>query len=156
MKSAIAAVLAAALSACGYDPGGDVDEYIAAAERARRTGQTVRIVGGCDSACIIKLGSGKVCVSPYASFGVHEARIIRGKQLYAEGIRSEEGTQKMRAAIPTCARRLFDSAGAFDTPHIIGFGGDELLAACAGILTRCENPLAVLDWLVSKTRTPDG
>ena len=57
--------------------GGRVSDYDARWARLAARGVSVRIVGPCQSACTVLLGhipSGRICVTPEASFGFHLAR----------------------------------------------------------------------------------
>jgi hypothetical protein len=122
--------LGAALSGCQpYDPGGDVRSRIAAAIEARRAGSPVEIRGECDSACALKLASGRrVCIDRGATIGVHEVR--SGSRLYANGERDDMFTGFFEALLPACAQRLFAAGGAFDGGDLVRFSGQQVLSAC--------------------------
>src|SRR5262245_12084470 len=58
------------------DHGGYVEEYKAKYKRVREKGERVIIDGICNSACTLVLGivpMNKICVTPRASLGFHEA-----------------------------------------------------------------------------------
>jgi hypothetical protein len=58
------------------DHGGYVEEYKAKYKRVRDSGERVVIDGICNSACTLVFGivpMNKICVTPKASIGVHEA-----------------------------------------------------------------------------------
>ncbi len=58
------------------DHGGYVEEYKAKYKRVREKGERVIIDGICNSACTLVLGivpMNKICVTPRASLGFHQA-----------------------------------------------------------------------------------
>jgi hypothetical protein len=117
------------------DLGGKVGDYASAALKAKAAHQEVRLTGHYESAAILKLSSGSgVCVSPDASFGVHEIRDVKpGSDDYWGGSRSEEGTAYVRWFLPGCVRKLFDSRHAFSSGFMTYFTGADILKACPKI-----------------------
>jgi len=76
LLSLIAAAPAHAVLRITRDHGGYVEEYKAKYKRIRETGERVIIDGICNSACTLVLGMvplNKVCVTPRASLGFHQA-----------------------------------------------------------------------------------
>ena len=80
MKTVLAALLCLAWMASevgtitvGDDRGGFLNFYIEKTERFRRSGERVRIMGRCDSACTLYLSLPRVCVGPNARLGFHQA-----------------------------------------------------------------------------------
>jgi len=60
--------------------GGSVGQYNARWAELASRGVSVRIVGPCQSACTVLLGHiprAKICVTPQASFGFHQAKVPR-------------------------------------------------------------------------------
>jgi len=79
------------------DHGGHVDAYKERFERLRMKGERVVIDGICNSACTLVLGIvplNRICVTPRASLGVHEAYIDKR---WTAGFRvaSTSGTQDL-------------------------------------------------------------
>lgn len=64
--------------------GGYVDEYFAAAERFKRTGQRIEVRGECRSACTVLLEVPTLCVAPGAVFRWHHAYVKSTGQLKPE------------------------------------------------------------------------
>ncbi len=84
------------------DHGGYVEEYKARYERIRKTGQRVVIDGICNSACTMVFGIvplNKICVTPRASLGFHEAYYDKA---FTFGIKvtSYEGTSELMSYYP--------------------------------------------------------
>ena len=84
------------------DHGGDLKQYEAKYERLRDKGERVVIDGICNSACTLVLGilpAGKVCVTPRASLGFHQAYY---DQRWTAGIKitSISGTAELMAYYP--------------------------------------------------------
>ncbi len=116
------------------DYGGRNGDYIRAVLRARETGERVAITYECDSACIIKLSSGRgLCVSKKASFGVHETRFTPSDVSYENGMKCKWCTERLRSFVPRCALKLFDSRRAFDKSDFTYFSGAEVLESCPEI-----------------------
>src|SRR4051795_867207 len=84
------------------DHGGLVDDYKAKYARLRDRGERVIIDGICNSACTLVLGIvplNRICVTPRASLGVHEAYLDKR---WTAGIRvaSMDGTKDLLAHYP--------------------------------------------------------
>ncbi len=84
------------------DHGGDLKQYEAKYARLRDKGERVIIDGICNSACTLALGmlpAGKVCVTPRASLGFHQAYY---DQRWTAGIKitSISGTAELMAYYP--------------------------------------------------------
>jgi hypothetical protein len=118
-----------------YDPGGDLDQYIAYVTKRRQRPLRMEI-HECYSACAMKLSAKDVCIARDAIIGIHEARHVKNMcdpYGYDHGVRDEEGTSIYRSHIPACAQRLFDSRNAFGSNRITKFTGQEVLDACPQI-----------------------
>jgi hypothetical protein len=117
------------------DLGGRVEDYVSEALKAKAAHQEVRLTGHYESAAVLELSSGSgVCVSPDASFGVHEIRDVQpGSDDYWRGSRSEEGTASFRWFLPGCVRKLFDSRHAFTSGFVKYFTGADILKTCPKI-----------------------
>lgn len=64
-----------------YDPGGDVGQYIAKAERLARSGQKVRLKGFCASACNVYLWKQwnlNLCTEPGTKLRFHMPFMFQG------------------------------------------------------------------------------
>lgn len=84
------------------DHGGLVDQYKAKYKKIRDKGQRVVIDGICNSACTLVLGIvplNRICVTPRASIGVHEAYI--DKSWIGFRITSYSGTADLMSYYPT-------------------------------------------------------
>ncbi len=84
------------------DHGGYVEEYKAKYERIRAKGERVVIDGICNSACTLVFGivqNRKICVTPRASIGLHEAYYDKS---FTFGIKvtSVEGTSELMSYYP--------------------------------------------------------
>src|SRR4051795_2927245 len=84
------------------DHGGYVDQYKAKYKRVRDNGERVIIDGICNSACTLVLGivpMNKICVTPRASLGFHQAYYDKA---FTFGIKvtSAEGTSDLMAYYP--------------------------------------------------------
>jgi hypothetical protein len=84
------------------DHGGYVDQYKAKYERIRQRGERVIIDGICNSACTLVFGivpANKICVTPRASLGFHQAYYDKA---FTFGIKvtSSEGTSDLMAYYP--------------------------------------------------------
>ncbi|MCK9351590.1 MAG: hypothetical protein WCT49_00765 [Candidatus Paceibacterota bacterium] len=118
------------------DEGGYIGVYIDLVENIKKTGEPLIIDYDCYSSCIIKLSAGNsLRVSKKARFGVHEARNIMPGRSYFDPTsrRNEMATMFLRANVPECAVRLFNSKKAFNKGEITFFGGEEILRACPQI-----------------------
>jgi hypothetical protein len=88
------------------DHGGRVDEYKARFAKIRDSGERVIIDGICNSACTLVLGIvplNRVCVTPRASLGFHEAYLDKG---WTMGVRiaSASGTADLMSYYPQSVR----------------------------------------------------
>ncbi|MBR1223173.1 hypothetical protein JQ557_34605 [Bradyrhizobium sp. U87765 SZCCT0131] len=88
------------------DHGGYVEEYKAKYENIRRTGQRVIIDGICNSACTLVFGivpMNKICVTPRASLGFHQAYYDKA---FTFGIKvtSYEGTSDLMSYYPNTVK----------------------------------------------------
>lgn len=95
------------------DHGGLVDVYKARYAKIRDRGERVIIDGICNSACTLVLGIvplNRICVTPRASLGVHEAYIDKR---WTAGIRiaSAEGTADLLTYYPTPLKRWINKRG---------------------------------------------
>jgi hypothetical protein len=84
------------------DHGGYVEQYKAKYQRIRASGERVIIDGVCNSACTLVLGMvplNRVCVTPRASLGFHQAYYDKG---FTFGIKvtSVEGTSDLMSYYP--------------------------------------------------------
>jgi hypothetical protein len=84
------------------DHGGYVEQYKAKYQRIARSGERVIIDGICNSACTLVFGMvplNKVCVTPRASIGLHQAYYDRS---FTFGIKvtSAEGTADLMSYYP--------------------------------------------------------
>jgi len=84
------------------DHGGYVEEYKAKYERIRAKGERVVIDGICNSACTLVFGivpNNKICVTPRASIGLHQAYYDKS---FTFGIKvtSLEGTSELMSYYP--------------------------------------------------------
>jgi hypothetical protein len=84
------------------DHGGRMDEYKARYAKIRDTGERVIIDGICNSACTLVLGIvplNRVCVTPRASLGFHEAYFDKS---WTMGVRvaSTAGTSELMSFYP--------------------------------------------------------
>lgn len=81
---ALFAILAASsASASDFDGGGDVLQYMNNVHLANARGQSVRLDGVCLSACTMKLGLHRACVTPEARFGFHSPTRADGRMAAA-------------------------------------------------------------------------
>lgn len=84
------------------DHGGEVEQYKAKYKRIRDTGQRVIIDGICNSACTLVLGivpRQKVCVTPRASLGFHEAYTIQNFPIQTK-VANAAGTRDLMSYYP--------------------------------------------------------
>ena len=111
MRLAHALVVFASLSFCApahadlritRDHGGYVEQYKTKYERIAKSGERVIIDGICNSACTLVFGivpMNKICVTPRASVGLHQAYIDKA---FTFGIKvmSDEGTSDLMSYYP--------------------------------------------------------
>ena len=79
------------------DHGGYVEEYKAKYERIRKSGERVIIDGICNSACTLVFGIvplNKICVTPRASVGFHQAYYDKA-YTFGMKVTSAEGTSDL-------------------------------------------------------------
>jgi hypothetical protein len=84
------------------DHGGYVEEYKAKYQRIRDNDERVIIDGICNSACTLVFGivpMNKICVTPRASLGFHEAYFDK-KFNFGVKIISDEGTAELMSYYP--------------------------------------------------------
>jgi hypothetical protein len=118
------------------DEGGYTGVYINLVENVKKTGEPLVINYDCYSSCIIKLSAGdSLRVSKKARFGVHEVRDVMEGRSYFDPTskRNEMATMYLRASVPACVLRLFDSKKAFNKGDITFFTGEEVLQSCPQI-----------------------
>ena len=99
------------------DHGGYVEEYKARYKRVRETGQRVIIDGICNSACTLVLGMvpiNKICVTPRASLGFHQAYYDKA---FTFGIKvtSLEGTSDLMSYYPDSVKDWIRRNGGLTT-----------------------------------------
>jgi hypothetical protein len=99
------------------DHGGYVTEYKAKYERIRDRRERVIIDGICNSACTLVLGIvplNRVCVTPRASLGFHQAYYDKA---YTFGIKvtSSEGTSELMAYYPDTVKDWLRRHGGLTT-----------------------------------------
>jgi hypothetical protein len=99
------------------DHGGYVEEYKAKYKRVRETGQRVIIDGICNSACTLVLGMvpmNKICVTPRASLGFHQAYYDKA---FTFGIKvtSLEGTSDLMSYYPDSVKDWIRRNGGLTT-----------------------------------------
>src|ERR1700756_950589 len=104
--SLVAATPAHALLHITRDHGGYVEEYKEKYKHIRDTGERVVIDGICNSACTLVFGivpMNKICVTPRASLGFHQAYYDKA---YTFGIKvtSAEGTSDLISYYPDTVR----------------------------------------------------
>jgi hypothetical protein len=95
------------------DHGGYVEEYKTKYERIRKSGERVIIDGICNSACTLVFGivpMNKICVTPRASVGVHQAYIDKA---FTFGIKvmSDEGTSDLMSYYPQTLKEWIGRKG---------------------------------------------
>jgi hypothetical protein len=101
------------------DHGGRMDEYKARYARIRDAGERVIIDGICNSACTLVLGIvplNRVCVTPRASLGFHEAYFDKG---WTMGVRvaSTGGTAELMSYYPQSVKDWIARSGGL-TPQM--------------------------------------
>jgi hypothetical protein len=99
------------------DHGGYVEEYKAKYKRVRDTGERVIIDGICNSACTLVLGivpMNKICVTPKASLGFHQAYYDKA---FTFGIKvtSSEGTSDLMSYYPDTVKDWIRRNGGLTT-----------------------------------------
>jgi hypothetical protein len=94
------------------DHGGLVETYKARYKRLRDRGERVVIDGICNSACTLVLGIvplNRICVTPRASLGVHEAYL--DKRWTGIRVASTDGTKDLLNHYPPALLRWIDRRG---------------------------------------------
>jgi hypothetical protein len=111
------AVLSSTTATADYritrDHGGLVDEYKAKYERIRERGERVIIDGICNSACTLVLGYvplRKICVTPRASLGFHQAYIDKRWTMGVK-VASPEGTADLMSHYPPAVKEWIHRNG---------------------------------------------
>jgi hypothetical protein len=99
------------------DHGGYVEEYKARYKRVRDKGERVIIDGICNSACTLVLGivsMNKICVTPRASLGFHQAYYDKA---FTFGIKvtSAEGTSDLMSYYPDTVKAWIQRNGGLTT-----------------------------------------
>src|SRR5215510_14376895 len=119
------------------DHGGYVEEYKTKYKRIRDRGERVIIDGICNSACTLVFGivpMNKICVTPKASIGFHQAYYDKA---FTFGIKvtSSEGTSDLMSYYPDTVKDCFLFNGAATTEmKKIKNGGElwRIVDACPG------------------------
>jgi len=109
------------------DHGGYVEEYKARYKRVRDKGERVIIDGICNSACTLVLGivpMNKICVTPRASLGFHQAYYDKA-WTFGTKVISTAGTADLMSYYPSPVKDWIDRTGGL-TPEMkrVKFGGD--------------------------------
>jgi hypothetical protein len=112
------------------DHGGDLKQYEAKYARLRDKGERVVIDGICNSACTLVLGmlpAGKVCVTPRASLGFHQAYY---DQRWTAGIKitSISGTAELMSYYPPSVKDWIARHGGLTAQMKHAKNGPELWA----------------------------
>ena len=115
--SVLAATPARAVLHITRDHGGYVEEYKAKFKRIRDSGERVIIDGICNSACTLVLGivpMNKICVTPRASLGFHQAY---NDKAFTMGIKvtSTEGTADLMSYYPDTVKDWIRRNGGLTT-----------------------------------------
>jgi hypothetical protein len=110
------------------DHGGYVDEYKTKYKRIRDRGERVVIDGICNSACTLVFGfvpMNKICVTPRASVGFHQAYYDKA---FTFGIKvtSAEGTSDLMSYYPETVKDWIRRNGGLTTEMKKIKNGDEL------------------------------
>jgi hypothetical protein len=110
------------------DHGGYIEEYKARYQRIRATRQRVIIDGICNSACTLVFGIvplNKICVTPRASLGFHQAYYDKS---FTFGIKvtSLEGTSELMSYYPDTVRDWIRRNGGLTTEMKMIKNGAEL------------------------------
>ena len=85
------------------DHGGEVEKYKAKYRQIAERGDRVIIDGICNSACTLVLGivpKNKVCVTPRASLGFHEAYTVQNWPFQGAKLASASGTKDLMSYYP--------------------------------------------------------
>jgi hypothetical protein len=123
-----AAAPAHALLHITRDHGGYVEQYKAKYDHIRDTGQRVVIDGICNSACTLVLGivpMNKICVTPRASLGFHEAYYDKSFTLGIK-ITSAAGTSELMSYYPDTVKDWIRQNGGLTTKMKVIKNGPQL------------------------------
>ena len=117
LLSLLAATPAHALLHITRDHGGYVEEYKAKYKHVAETGERVVIDGICNSACTLVFGivpTNKICVTPRASVGFHQAYYDKA---FTFGIKvtSSEGTADLMSYYPDTVKEWIRRNGGLTT-----------------------------------------
>ena len=128
LLSVVAATPARAELHITRDHGGYVEEYKAKYKRVREKGERVIIDGICNSACTLVLGivpMNKICVTPRASLGFHQAYYDKA---FTFGIKvtSAEGTSDLMSYYPQPVKDWIRRNGGLTTEMKKIKNGEEL------------------------------
>jgi len=128
LTSALAVTPAQAVLHITRDHGGYVEEYKTKYKHIRDTGERVVIDGICNSACTLVFGivpMNKICVTPRASLGFHQAYYDKA---YTFGIKvtSAEGTSDLISYYPDTVRDWIRRNGGLTTEMKKITNGEEL------------------------------
>jgi hypothetical protein len=110
------------------DHGGYVEEYKTRYKRIRDAGERVVIDGICNSACTLVFGivpMNKICVTPKASIGLHQAYYDKA---FTFGIKvtSAEGTADLMSYYPEAVKEWIRRNGGLTTEMKKIRNGDDL------------------------------
>ena len=106
LLSVVAAAPARAELHITRDHGGYVEEYKAKYKRIRDRGERVVIDGICNSACTLVFGIvpiNRICVTPRASLGFHQAYYDKAFTLGIK-VTSNEGTTELMSYYPSTVK----------------------------------------------------
>jgi hypothetical protein len=113
LSLALSAVPAAAEYRITRDHGGLVEQYKAKYVMLRDRGDRIIIDGICNSACTLVLGIvplSRICVTPNASFGFHQAYYDK-RWTFGVRVTSSSGTDELMAAYPPAIREWLRKRG---------------------------------------------
>src|ERR1700760_1105062 len=127
------------------DHGGYVEEYKVKYKRVRDKGERVIIDGICNSACTLVLGivpMNKICVTPRASLGFHQAYYDKA---FTFGIKvtSSEGTSDLMSYYPDTVKDWIRRNGGLTTEMKKIKKGEALLEnvdPCSEDFYECDPP----------------
>jgi len=110
------------------DHGGYVEEYKAKYQRIRARGERVIIDGICNSACTLVFGivpMNKICVTPRASLGFHQAYYDKA-WTFGIKVTSNEGTSDLMSYYPQPVKNWISRNGGLTTEMKKIKNGDDL------------------------------
>src|ERR1043165_3857072 len=113
------------------DHGGHLGEYADRAAQLGRTGEPVRILGICNSACttLLRLPAHQMCVGPRARFGFHRAYEIDARGRWLRD--SASGTAALMSFYPPNVKAWLARHGGL-TRNL------KVMSAAASRLRRCK------------------